>query len=125
MRAALGFAAFFGLAAVAIGAWSAHGAAPWLDPQSIGWIHTGVEYQFWHSLALLATAVLMALRPSRWIGWAAIAFGAGIVMFSGSLYALALTGDRVFAVATPLGGVAFMIGWLFLGFHALTLRRSG
>ncbi len=122
MRATLFFAAFAGFVAVALGAWSAHGAQSMLDPQALAWLHTGIEYQIWHSLALLAVAILMALRPSRFLNTAAFFFAIGILLFSGSLDALALSGRRGFAMLTPVGGTCLLIGWIMLAIHAWSLR---
>jgi uncharacterized membrane protein YgdD (TMEM256/DUF423 family) len=123
MRAAVLMAAILGFIGVALGAWSAHGAERLLDAQALAWLHTGVEYQIWHSLALLASGILIALRPGRLVSLAAIFFGLGILLFSGSLYALAFTGNRGFAMLTPFGGTALLIGWALLAIHALTLPR--
>ncbi len=80
---------------------------------------TGVQYQAWHALALLAVGVLMQrAASSRLLAWAGVLFAVGIVLFSGSLYALALTGLRGLGAITPLGGVAFLAGWLVLAVAA-------
>ncbi len=108
-------------AAVAAGAFGAHAlqrtlAAPLLDV----W-HTAVQYQAWHALALLGVGLLMAQRRERaprMLRAAAWLFAAGIVLFSGSLYALALTGERWLGAITPLGGVAFLAGWAALAWAA-------
>ena len=83
--------------------------------------HTAVQYQAWHALALLACGLLMAQRRERaprMLRAAAWLFAAGIVLFSGSLYALALTGERWLGAITPLGGVAFLAGWAALAWAA-------
>lgn len=112
-----------GFLSVAMGAFAAHGLRNVLDPQALGWIETGVRYQFWHSVALLAVAALMAVRPGRPLSIAAGAFVIGMVLFSGSLYAMALSGWHSFAWITPLGGAFFLAGWLVLGVYAWRLRR--
>jgi uncharacterized membrane protein YgdD (TMEM256/DUF423 family) len=124
VRLALALSALSGFIAVAVGAWSAHDGGRLLDAQGAAWVHTGVEYQAWHTLALFGTAVLMAVRPARLLVPVAIAFGLGILLFSGSLYALALTGIRSFALATPVGGTAMLAGWLLLALYALALGRG-
>ena len=113
-----------GFLSVAIGAFAAHGLRNVLDLQALGWIETGVRYQFWHSLASLAVAALMARRPARMLSLAAGAFVIGMVLFSGSLYAMAVSGWHGFAWITPLGGAGFLAGWVFLGVYAWQLRRS-
>ncbi len=76
---------------------------------------TAARYQFYHALALLLVAVLAAqLGPRRGLRWAAALFTAGIVLFSGSLYGLALSGLRWLGAITPLGGLAFLLGWAVL-----------
>jgi uncharacterized membrane protein YgdD (TMEM256/DUF423 family) len=104
-----------GASAVALGAFGAHALRGVLDERGIELWHTAVNYHFWHALALcLATFFLDAPHRRR----AAVAFALGIVLFSGSLYALALGAPRWFGAITPLGGVAFMAGWLWLGLGA-------
>ena len=119
----LASAAVSGLVAVCFGAWSAHGAGSVVGPERVEWIKTAVQYQFWHSLALLGTGVLMQLKPGRFLPLAAGAFGAGIVLFSGSLYLLAFSGAAIFAYGVPVGGICFMAGWLFLAVYALMIDR--
>ena len=105
---------------VALGAFAAHGLRDSLSAADLGTFETGVRYQMYHAFALLAVAGALA----RWPGAAtAIAAGwlftAGIVLFSGSLYALVLTGPRWLGAITPLGGVAFLAGWALLAWTAL------
>ncbi len=105
-------AAFFG---VAFGAFGAHGLRGRLSPEMLSVFQTGVQYQMYHALALILVSLL--LRNSGWLvqaaGWC---FVAGIVLFSGSLYLLATTGITMLGAITPLGGVAFLLGWAFLAF---------
>lgn len=123
MRWMFVFASLSGFIAIAIGAWTAHGADMLLGPEKAGWVRTGVEYQATHSLALLAVGIMMSVRPGRFLGWSGTAFAIGIVLFSGGLYGLALTDFNAFAYATPLGGVALITGWLLLAIYALALDR--
>jgi len=123
MQWALIFAGVSGAVAVAIGAWSAHGAEAVLNAQALGWVKTAVQYQVWHTLALVGTYVLMALKPGRFLPLAAGAYAGGIVLFSGGLYLLALSGVRAFAFAIPIGGMALLAGWLFIAIYALMLDR--
>ena len=113
-----------GFLSVAMGAFAAHGLRHALDAQALGWIETAVRYQFWHSVALLALAALMAVRPARSLSIAAGAFVIGMVLFSGSLYAMALSGRQGFAWITPLGGACFLIGWVVVAVYAWGLRRG-
>ena len=124
MRFTLMAAAIGGFLAVAMGAFATHGLQNILDMKALVWIETGVRYQAWHSLALLAVAVLMAVRPARPLSIAAGAFSLGMLMFSGSLYAMAFSDLRSFAMITPIGGGFFLVGWVCLGIYAWRLRRS-
>src|SRR4029079_6246071 len=103
--------AVLGFLAVALGAFGAHGLRSRLSPEMLAVFETGVRYHMYHALALVVTSLLMA-RMTGWIvasaGWS---FVAGIVLFSGSLYALALSGVTALGAITPLGGLAFLAGW--------------
>jgi uncharacterized membrane protein YgdD (TMEM256/DUF423 family) len=113
-------AAANGLLAVAAGAFGAHALAGALDAHALQTFETGARNHMYHALAIgLAALALRDQRPAR---LAAALFLAGIVLFSGSLYALALTGLRPLAYATPFGGVAFLAGWAALGYAALRAR---
>ena len=109
---ALGSASAF--IAVAGGAFGAHALRRRLDENLLAVFETGIRYQMYHALALLAVAWAM----DRWGGGLVAASGwlfvAGTIVFSGSLYLLALTGQRMFGAVTPIGGVAFLGGWLVL-----------
>ena len=104
--------------AVTLGAFGAHGLRGRLSPEMMAVFQTGVQYHMYHALALLLVSAIMG-RLGGWLiqtaGWA---FVAGIVLFSGSLYALALTGVTILGAITPLGGLAFLIGWACLAFAA-------
>jgi uncharacterized membrane protein YgdD (TMEM256/DUF423 family) len=118
---------FFGLGAlsaflsVAAGAFGAHALRARLAPEYLAAFETGARYQIYHALGLLAVAWALARWPSQLPVWAGWLFVVGTVLFSGSLYALALTGARWWGAVTPLGGVAFMVGWICL---ALSAHRS-
>jgi uncharacterized membrane protein YgdD (TMEM256/DUF423 family) len=107
--------------AVAAGAFGAHGLRARLTPELLAVFETGARYQMYHALGLLAVAWAANRWPGGLVGWAGWLFVAGTVLFSGSLYALALTGVRWLGAITPLGGVAFLAGWLCL---ALAARRG-
>ena len=103
------------LAAVALGAFGAHALKGRLSPEMLAVWHTAVEYHLFHALGLLAVGLLAAQLPAsaplKWSGWLMLA---GIVLFSGSLYALALTGVRWLGAVTPAGGTAFLAAWALL-----------
>ncbi len=117
-RFALTAAALAGAAAVALGAFGAHALRGILDERALATWHTAVEYQFWHVLALLMVGLLARSRSSRSLGIAAFAFAIGLVLFCCSLYALALGAPRLIGAITPFGGIAFIVGWLALAWHA-------
>lgn len=125
----LRFAAAFGLAAVSIGAFGAHGLKPYLDAYQLSIFEKGVFYQFVHALALLATAMLAFHFPeNKRLSVAAGFFIAGIFCFSGSLYLLAVrhllsVGVNWVGPITPIGGLCFMAGWAILGLSAVPKRQ--
>ncbi|MBI6852552.1 DUF423 domain-containing protein [Pseudomonas cichorii] len=121
LRSFLMLAAFFGFTGVALGAFAAHGLKGRLSPEYLAIFHTGVLYQLVHALALLGVAILAAQIPGRLVTWAGFSFAIGIVLFSGSLYALTLSGIGKLGIVTPFGGLAFLIGWLTLGVAAWRL----
>jgi uncharacterized membrane protein YgdD (TMEM256/DUF423 family) len=108
-----------GLIAVGVGAFGAHGLRGRLTPEMLAVFETGVRYHMYHALALLLTAALAPRMPGQAIVAAGWCFIAGIVLFSGSLYALALTGVTILGAITPLGGVAFLAGWACLAIASL------
>jgi uncharacterized membrane protein YgdD (TMEM256/DUF423 family) len=103
---------------VAAGAFGAHALKARLPPELLIVFETGVRYQLVHSLALLAVAWAIVRWPGRATTLAGVLFVAGILLFSGSLYALALTGIRTLGIITPLGGAAFIAGWACLAWGA-------
>lgn len=110
-------AALLGFLAVALGAFAAHGLKDSLEPKALEAFQTGVRYQMYHALAILVLA-LQDRRLDRPI-WRRVqlCFTAGILLFSGSLYTMALTGSTLVAWITPLGGLLFLVGWLLLAFQ--------
>ncbi len=117
-RQAILFGSLFGFLAVGFGAFAAHALADYLTTSELKTFQTGVQYQMFHAVALLLIGVLLLLitdspRQKR-IGQAGICIVIGIVLFSGSLYVLVLSGINGFGAITPLGGVAFLIGWVQL-----------
>lgn len=128
-RLALVASATFGFLAVALGAFGAHGLKARLGPladgvQRLEWWNTGAHYQAIHALALGLVAYLATRSSSASVNVAAYAFIAGILLFSGSLYVMTLTGVRVLGAVTPFGGLAFLVGWAAILVAALRLPRT-
>lgn len=109
-------AGFYGLIAVGMGAFAAHALKTRLDTYSLDIMATATQYGLVHAVLLF---VLSQSAESRWLGWAALALAFGIPLFSGSLYALALSGVRALGAITPLGGVFMISAWAFIGIAAL------
>lgn len=105
--------------AVALGAFAAHALKARLEAQLLAAFEVGARYQMYHALALVAVGLLAERRSSRLLGASGALFLAGTVLFSGSLYALSLTGIRGLGAITPFGGLAFLAGWLCLAAAAL------
>lgn len=121
LRGFLMLAAFFGFTGVALGAFAAHGLKNRLTPEYLAIFHTGVTYQLVHTLALFGVALLVTQIPGRLMTWAGASFAIGILLFSGSLYLLTLTGISKLGIVTPFGGLAFLLGWICLGLAAWRL----
>jgi uncharacterized membrane protein YgdD (TMEM256/DUF423 family) len=108
-------AASFLFVAVGVGAFGAHALKARLAPDLMAIYQTAVQYHFWHALGLLAVGVLLLQKPeSGALAAAAWLFVIGLLLFSGSLYALALTGIRGLGAVTPIGGIAFLAAWAAL-----------
>jgi uncharacterized membrane protein YgdD (TMEM256/DUF423 family) len=109
-------AAVMGALAVAIGAFGAHGLEPILQKFGrIDTFETAVKYHFYHTLAIFLAAILLQIHPERTLIKRSIwSFFMGIIIFCGTLYTLALTGINWLGAITPLGGVAFILGWILL-----------
>lgn len=110
----LALGAAYGFLGVALGAFGAHALKEKLAPEMLAAWRTGVEYQFYHALALILLALLMRGSANIWQQYAGGCFAAGTLLFSGSLYALALSGVRALGAVTPLGGLLFLAGWACL-----------
>ena len=117
-RLCLLLAAFAGFTGVALGAFAAHGLKGRLTADYLAVFQTGTHYQLIHALALFGVGLLALQRPGRLVNCAAALFALGIVLFSGSLYLLTLSGVSALGMVTPFGGLAFLAGWLCLGLAA-------
>lgn len=116
----IGIAAIFGAMAVGLGAFGAHALKDMLAGNGrLETYETAVLYHFIHTLALLFVGLLMHMHESKWLSRAAWSFLAGIIVFSGSLYVLFFSGFTILGAVTPVGGLMFIIGWLFLAYFGL------
>ncbi|HUJ60937.1 MAG TPA: DUF423 domain-containing protein [Kofleriaceae bacterium] len=114
-RVLVGAGAINAALAVACGAFAAHGLKAKLDAHALEVFETGARYHMYHALAMIAAGLCAARAP----GWV---FQAGIVLFCGSLYALALSDVKALGAITPVGGAAFLVGWIWL---AIAVLRGG
>lgn len=105
-----------GFLAVALGAFGAHGLEGKLTEKALRTWEKAVTYQMFHTVALFVTGLIGWKLQSGSLSWAGWLFFIGIVLFSGSLYIYSTTGIKTFAMITPLGGIAFLIGWILLGY---------
>jgi uncharacterized membrane protein YgdD (TMEM256/DUF423 family) len=121
-RLAATIGAVFGALAVILGAFGAHALRSHLDARDLETFETAVRYQMYHAFALFAAAWLIS-RTAPHAGAAAWAFVVGIVIFSGSLYLLVATGQRWLGAVTPIGGLAFIAGWVLLALAASKLPQ--
>lgn len=123
MRAMLLIGSLAGFSAVGLGAFGAHALRPHFaaQPQLQSSFETAVQYQFFHALALLLTAIASSQWPSTLFQWAGGAFTLGILLFCGSLYFLSLSGVTAWGALAPFGGVAFLMGWALLAAGAWRL----
>jgi uncharacterized membrane protein YgdD (TMEM256/DUF423 family) len=111
----------FGFLGVAFGAFGAHALKSRLSTEMLAVFETGVRYQMYHAFAVLIVAAAIGhLGDARLLGIAGWFFVAGVLLFSGSLYALALTGTGMLGMITPIGGLLFLIGWACLAVFAAT-----
>lgn len=107
-----------GALAVMAGAFGAHGLKARITPELLTTWHTGAEYHMYHALALLLFGAIASAQPQVSLNGPAAALLVGILLFSGSLYLLALTGVKTLGAITPIGGLAFIVGWLWLALQA-------
>jgi uncharacterized membrane protein YgdD (TMEM256/DUF423 family) len=120
--------AILGALSVGLGAFGAHGLKQIVAPETVASFETGVRYQFYHVFALLATGILFEKFPDKWMRWAGNCFITGIILFSGSLYAMTvmdateMVGKKSIGIVTPIGGIFFLAGWLLLFFTLMKKR---
>lgn len=123
VRLAFLLTGIFGAIAVGIGAFAAHKLKDILSPYYLDIMDKAVKYQFYHVMALGLVAVLMDRYPEAGLGMAAWFFVAGIVFFSGSLYMLTATQVKLWGAVTPIGGVGFILGWLWMAWKMFTVLK--
>lgn len=104
---------------VLLGAFGAHALKTRLSPEMLAVYKTAVEYQFYHALGLLLIGLIGSRVESKWLNWSGVLLIAGIFLFSGSLYALSISGIKVLGAITPIGGLAFVAGWICLSIGIL------
>lgn len=119
------FVAISGFAYVALGAFGAHALSKSIGAAEMAWIHTGLQYQAFHTVVILGLAIAMLRRMNRWFYWSSVFMALGVVLFSGSLYCLALTHIKQWAFVTPVGGVSFLTGWVLMLIGAVRLKSQG
>ncbi|MDR3443560.1 MAG: DUF423 domain-containing protein [Legionella sp.] len=107
-------ASLLALLANGLGAFGTHALRGTIEPSYLAAFQTGVQYQFYHSLALFMLALLMFHIKNTWLTLAGIGFITGCFFFSGSLFVLSISGFKWLGIITPLGGMAFIMGWIFL-----------
>jgi len=106
--------AIFMALGVLLGAFGAHALKTRLTPEMMQIYQIGVEYQFYHAIGLLFTGIIGFQINSKWVSRSAIFLGIGIILFSGSLYLIALSGIKAIGAITPIGGLLFVAGWISL-----------
>ncbi|MGQ9659517.1 MAG: DUF423 domain-containing protein [Thermochromatium sp.] len=120
------FGAVSGLLTVALGAFGAHGLKGRVDPALLANWQTAADYLGLHALAILACGLTLLHRPEAQVmHWAALAFAVGLCLFSGSLFAMTLTGLRQVGMITPIGGVMLILAWALLAVGAVRLGHQG
>jgi uncharacterized membrane protein YgdD (TMEM256/DUF423 family) len=124
-RIFMAIAAVFGGLGVALGAFASHALKAYVSKRSLEIFETGTRYQMYHTLALLLVAILLTQielpNPPTLVA-SGVAFMVGIVLFSGSLYAMSLTGIQALGIITPIGGIVFIVGWGCLAAAALGFK---
>ena len=124
MKSILTIAAISGLLAVVLGAFGAHALKKMISPEMLEVYKTGVQYQFYHTFALLAVGVLIHFNTSKALKWSGYLFVVGILLFSGSLYVMSITGIKALGIITPFGGTVWIVAWFLLMVHCRKLTVS-
>lgn len=128
MKSLAACSAISGFTAVALGAFGAHALRATVAPEMLAVWQTAVQYQMFHALALLCIVVAGSRTPNKWLCVSGWVFVVGTLLFSGSLYALVLTGIKALGMITPIGGGLFLTGWLVLAFaliRFITAQQEG
>jgi len=123
-RVMLLFAAISGFFYVALGAFGSHVLSKSLGSAEMAWLKTGLDYQAFHTLAILGIASVMLRRANIWFYWSSALLALGTVLFSGSLYCLALSHLKFWVYVTPIGGTCFLAGWILMLIGALRLKKK-
>ena len=124
MKSILTIAAISGLLAVVLGAFGAHALKKMISLEMLEVYKTGVQYQFYHTFALLAVGILMHFNTSKALKWSGYLFVVGILLFSGSLYVMTITGIKALGIITPFGGTVWIAAWFLLMKHCRKLTTS-
>ena len=124
MKSILTIAAISGLLAVVLGAFGAHALKKMISLEMLEVYKTGVQYQFYHTFALLAVGILMHFNTSKALKWSGYLFVVGILLFSGSLYVMTITGIKALGIITPFGGTVWIAAWFLLMIHCSKLTNS-
>lgn len=123
MKTTLLLGALCALTGVAFGAFGAHGLKAIISPEMLAVYQTGVSYQMWHALGLILLALLQQSDvTAKLLNWASYLMFTGVLLFSGSLYALAMLDIKALGMITPVGGVCFLSAWLLLAVYALNKK---
>lgn len=117
MKPILIIAAISGMLAVLTGAFGAHVLKGMISPEMLEGYKTGVQYHFYHTFALLTIGILMHFSQSKALKWSAGLFTTGLILFSGSLYVMAISGIKGLGIITPFGGVVWIVAWILLAVH--------
>jgi uncharacterized membrane protein YgdD (TMEM256/DUF423 family) len=112
----------FGVVAVVLGAFAAHALKDIITQDQLRIFHTGVEYQFYHTMAILAAGIIYEKSKATLVYFSGMLFSSGIILFSGSLYLLALYNISWIGLLTPIGGLCFISGWILFLIYSLTAR---
>jgi uncharacterized membrane protein YgdD (TMEM256/DUF423 family) len=116
--------ACFGFTGIALGAFGAHALKSSFSSEMLAVFDTAVRYQMYHALALLAVGLMHQFSHHRFLRFAGWCFIGGVLLFSGSLYAMALSGIRWLGIITPFGGISFLAGWIFLFLSVVKIKTE-